>query len=285
MRFLKQNAATAVSVGPYVLSSDAVTPSTGLTPTIELQKTTGLWAARDSTGAITADQDGWYLVPLSSVDAGTLGPLMLKGTESGNLPIWHEFMVQTAEAWDQNFGTGNAVNLTTANLDSALTAYNAATSGDVDAALTAASLATMASLNALSGIVATQASLNALSGIVATQASLNTLANYITANVTTTADIDAALAVYDPATSANVDAALLNVLNTVTRTEPGQGAPASNAPLGTKIDYLFKAWNSRHTQDATTYKLYNAAGTVVDQKATVADDGTTFDRGVIVSGP
>ncbi len=59
------------------------------------------------------------------------------------------------------------------------------------------------------------------------------------------------------------------------RAEPGQGAPAVNASILAKIDYLFKSWRNKKTQDATNWKLYNNAGDTVDQKATVSDDGTT----------
>ncbi len=69
------------------------------------------------------------------------------------------------------------------------------------------------------------------------------------------------------------------------RTEPGQAAPPVNPDLATKIDYLYKAWRNRHTQTATEYKLYADDATTVDHKATVSDDGTTFDRGEVATGP
>jgi hypothetical protein len=69
------------------------------------------------------------------------------------------------------------------------------------------------------------------------------------------------------------------------RAEPGQGAPAVNADAMTKLDYLYKAWRNRTEQTATTLSIYNDAGTVVDQKATVSDDGTTATRTEIATGP
>lgn len=69
------------------------------------------------------------------------------------------------------------------------------------------------------------------------------------------------------------------------RGEPGQGAPPVNPDLATKIDYLYKAWRNRSTQTATTYSLYADDGTTVDQKATVSDDGTTYVKGEIATGP
>lgn len=69
------------------------------------------------------------------------------------------------------------------------------------------------------------------------------------------------------------------------RTEPGQGAPPVNPDAVTKIDYLYKIARNKITQDATTLKVYDDAGTTVDHKATVSDDGVTYTRGEIVSGP
>lgn len=84
---------------------------------------------------------------------------------------------------------------------------------------------------------------------------------------------------------ADVNAEVLDVLNTDTFAEPGQGTPGATVSLVAKIGYLYKAWRNRHTQTATTYSLYNDDATTVDQKGTVADDGTTFSRTEITSGP
>ena len=69
------------------------------------------------------------------------------------------------------------------------------------------------------------------------------------------------------------------------RAEPGQGAPAVNPDAMTKLDYLYKAWRNKATQTATTYSLYDDAGTTVDQKATVSDDATTATKGEVATGP
>lgn len=66
---------------------------------------------------------------------------------------------------------------------------------------------------------------------------------------------------------------------------PGQVAPPASSDLFTMISYLYKAFRNRFTQDATTAKLYADDATTVDQKATVSDNGTTFDRGEFGSGP
>ena len=69
------------------------------------------------------------------------------------------------------------------------------------------------------------------------------------------------------------------------RAEPAQGAPAASTDPLTKLDYLYKAWRNKKTQTATTMSLYDDAGTTVDQKATISDDGTTYTHGELGTGP
>lgn len=67
-------------------------------------------------------------------------------------------------------------------------------------------------------------------------------------------------------------------------TQPGQEAPTVNQTTEQAIAYLYKAWRNRVTQTATEYSLYNDDASTVDQKSTVSDNGTTFDKGEIGSG-
>ena len=84
---------------------------------------------------------------------------------------------------------------------------------------------------------------------------------------------------------ADVNAEVVDALNTDTYAEPAQGAPGATISLADKIGFLFKAWRNRTTQTATEYALYNDDATTVDHKATTADDGTTFSRTEIATGP
>jgi hypothetical protein len=87
------------------------------------------------------------------------------------------------------------------------------------------------------------------------------------------------------ATPAQVNAEVLDVINVDTFAEPGQEAPPATTTLQKRLGYLYKFLRNRHTQDATTLSIYADDGTTVDQKATVSDNGTTFDRGEIGTGP
>lgn len=118
-------------------------------------------------------------------------------------------------------------------------------------------------------------------------AQVNTEADTALADVgvttTVTGRID--VAVSSRATPAQVNAEVLDVLNVDTFAEPGQEAPPATTTLVKKIGWLYKAFRNRVTQDATTMKIYADDGTTVDAKATVSDNGTTYDRNEVVSGP
>jgi hypothetical protein len=100
---------------------------------------------------------------------------------------------------------------------------------------------------------------------------------------TITGRIDAAVSTR--ATPAQVNTEVLDVLNTDTFAQPGQEAPAATTTLATMIRYLYKAFRNRITQTSTTMSLYADDATTVDQKATVSDDGTTYSRGELGTGP
>lgn len=76
-----------------------------------------------------------------------------------------------------------------------------------------------------------------------------------------------------------------NALVVATYAEPAQGTPASTTTLIAKINYLYKAWRNKSTQTSTTYSLLNNDAVTVDHKSTTADDGTTFTRGAVTTGP
>lgn len=108
---------------------------------------------------------------------------------------------------------------------------------------------------------------------LATAANLATVAGYIDTEV---ASILAAV---------DTEVAAILALLDDARGEPAQGTPPVNPDLATKIDYLYKSFRNRVTQTATTYSIYGDDATTVHHKATVADDGVTFSRTEIVTGP
>lgn len=83
----------------------------------------------------------------------------------------------------------------------------------------------------------------------------------------------------------SVKTQITDALNVDTYAELGQGNPPATATFRQALWYLYKAWRNKHTQTSSTYSLYADDTTTVDQKATVADDGTTLTRGEIATGP
>ena len=69
------------------------------------------------------------------------------------------------------------------------------------------------------------------------------------------------------------------------RAEPGQGAPAVNADMATKVDYLYKWTRNQKDNDGSTTQFYDDAGTTVDHKQTTSEAAGTVTKGEIVSGP
>lgn len=78
MRILKQSSTAQPLVFKMVLTSDHLSPSTGLTPTVTLSKNGGAFSA--AAGTVTEIANGWYKVAGNATDTGTLGPLVLHAT-------------------------------------------------------------------------------------------------------------------------------------------------------------------------------------------------------------
>lgn len=98
-------------------------------------------------------------------------------------------------------------------------------------------------------------------------------------------DVPGIIAALNDLSAVEVNAEVVDALATDTVSQPGQEAPAAAQTIAKMIAYLYKAWRNKIVQDATTMELYDDAGTTVDQKATVSDDGTDFTKGEIGSGP
>jgi hypothetical protein len=58
-----------------VLTSDHISPATGLSPTVTLSKNGGAFAS--PSGTVSEIANGWYKVAGNATDTGTLGPLAL----------------------------------------------------------------------------------------------------------------------------------------------------------------------------------------------------------------
>jgi hypothetical protein len=228
------------------------------------------------------------------------------GTFSGGRPE-----VNTTHAAGTAWGSGaitaasiasdaiSAAKIADGAIDAATFAANAITSTVLAAdCITAAKLAADVTTELQSGL-ATAAALATVEGIVddilldtaeigaagagLTAINLPDQTMNITGNIT--GNLSGTVGSLAAQAKADVNAEVLDVLNTETFAEPGQEAPGATVSLAKKIGYLYKAWRNKTTQTATTYSLYADDTTTVDQKATVSDDATTFTRAEIATGP
>lgn len=108
MQHLRQSTAITLKIGPFLDDTDGKTAETGLTiaqADVRLTKNGGDYAQKNEATSCTHDELGEYGCPLDTTDTNTLGRLKLLVHKSGALPVWHEFMVITANAYDSLHGT------------------------------------------------------------------------------------------------------------------------------------------------------------------------------------
>lgn len=101
--WLKQSTAVDVALGPFVDSTDGVTPETALTiaqSDVRVKKNNGAWSGKSDAASGTHEENGWYELALNATDTGTLGILIIAVNVAGALPVWREFLVVPANMWD-----------------------------------------------------------------------------------------------------------------------------------------------------------------------------------------
>lgn len=108
MQYLKQSTAITLKIGPFLDDTDGKTAETGLTITqadVRLSKNGANIAQKTEATSCTHDELGIYGCPIDATDTATLGRLQLWVHESGALPVFHEYMVVTANFYDSVCGT------------------------------------------------------------------------------------------------------------------------------------------------------------------------------------
>jgi hypothetical protein len=113
VRLLRQSTASQEQViGPFVDSTDFVTRETALSianTDIKLVKGGGTSEVNKNSGGATHIAQGRYSVAFDATDTNTLGSLFVAIDMAGALPVWHEFEVISAEAYDALQSTGNGL--------------------------------------------------------------------------------------------------------------------------------------------------------------------------------
>ena len=83
----------------------------------------------------------------------------------------------------------------------------------------------------------------------------------------------------------SVNAEVLDVMTVDTFAEVGQEAPAATQTILKMVQNCYKAFRNKMTVGLGVGKLYNDAGTVVDQKWNVSDAGGVTTKDEVESGP
>ncbi len=111
--FLRQSTSQVFRIGPFVDSTDGVTPETGLTianTDCDLSKDGAAFGSKNS-GGLTADgSNGWYSGTLDTTDTNTVGELIIEVTVSGALPVWTRYYVVEEAIYDKLFAGSAALN-------------------------------------------------------------------------------------------------------------------------------------------------------------------------------
>ena len=121
MRYLRQNTAVRLTVGPFLDKTDGITPETGLTatnehltfvvddgnvPTLVLDANATASAGSNDMVHITNDDAGLYDLELTAAQTNYVGRAMLSiNYVTDHCPVFHEFMIVPANVYDSLFGT------------------------------------------------------------------------------------------------------------------------------------------------------------------------------------
>lgn len=125
MRELRTNTATRITVGPFIDKTDFLTPETAITVTsckLTLMVDTGgvptlvLDTAPTASGGnndmvhVTGDDSGYYDLELTAANVNYLGRACLSINDLAvHLPVFHEFMIISAQEFDRKYGTQGRV--------------------------------------------------------------------------------------------------------------------------------------------------------------------------------
>ena len=298
--FLKQNTATRITVGPFVDKGDFITPEVALTvtnchltlivdtggvPTLVLDANATASGGDNDMVHITGDDAGYYDLELTAAQTNYVGRAKLSINDVANhAPVFHEFEILPANTYDSLIaGTDNLV--------ADVKEWNGSNVATPDTAgypkVTIKDGTGQGEINLTSGKID---EVSTLTGHTAQTGDAYAIVNNGTfGNSALNTDLDTLLTRLSATRAGYLDnltyltGDAYSLLNTAAG-EPGQGAPNVSLSPVDKIRWLYKFMRNKITQTATEQKVYDDAGTTVDHKSTVSDNGTTFTRDKFISG-
>lgn len=123
MRFLKTNTATRITVGPFLDKTDGISPELSLTvtschltlviddagvPTLVLDADATASGGSNDMVHVTDDNAGFYDLEITAAQTNYLGRAILSINDvAAHCPVFHEFLILSAQAFDSLCGTGS----------------------------------------------------------------------------------------------------------------------------------------------------------------------------------
>src|SRR3990172_792349 len=278
--------ATPLSDGRLAGAASGAAPTASGTPTLltHANYSDGLHEiAIDTTGYAEGEYAVFCTLTISSVNpAGWVGSFIVRAAASTLYELVQAILVDTCTTLDGRIPAALTAN---GNMKSSLMEILATALTETSGLLAAAfkkffNVATpTGTVNSIPDAVA-----GAAGGLfIAGTNAATSVTTALTANIT--GNLSGSIGSLGTTAKTDVNAEVVDALNTDTYAEPGQELPAATNTLVKKIGYLFKAWRNKITQDGTDYKLYADDTTTVDQKASVTDAAGTFTKGEIAGGP
>lgn len=244
-----------------------------------------------SVASVTGNVGGNVVGSVASVTGnvggnvtGSVGSVALDGITSTSMAASAVTEIQTGLA------TSAALATVQADTDDIQTRLPAAlVSGRMDSSVGAMATDVLTSTAlAASAVTEIQTGLATSSALATLQTSVDdipTNAELATALAAADDAVLAAIAALNNLSAATVKTQVVDALNVDTYAQPAQGTPPATATLARKLSDLHKWARNRVDSTASQVSFYNDDAATVDHKATLSDDGTTFTRGEVATGP
>jgi hypothetical protein len=113
---LRQSTTTTVILGPFLDSTDGVTPETALSipsGSVQISKNGGTFGAKAESTACAHQTGGLYSCIFNNADTNTRGNFLVSVQVAGALPVWDRFVIYNADGYDFLFSTSNLFALAT----------------------------------------------------------------------------------------------------------------------------------------------------------------------------
>lgn len=291
---VKQSTALDVLFFAHDANGDGVTGIADGSFTKRISKNAGAFAAQTVT--ISERENGWYLLPLSSAHTDTNGVLTISLSASGIKRVNLQFRVSTRITDDLCFpntsGRGIDVDASggveVGSFQTGAITSGAFAAGAIDAASIATDAITAAKI-AADAIGASELAADAVAEIAdqvwdearsghTTAGSFGQGVASVQGNITGSVDSIGASGL------ASINGEVVDVVNVDTISELAQATPPTNPTMRQAIMLLYMAIRNETLVTSSLISFKDNAGTVTYKK-TISDDGTTFTKQKLVSGP